>query len=261
MTELQLNALQLNAPEFNPATLARSPNFGPRPDGANVDLLILHYTGMPHDDQALAWLQNPQSQVSCHYFVHQDGRILQLVSENARAWHAGLSSWDDLTDINSHSIGIEIANPGHNHGYRAFPDMQIEAVKLLCLDIIQRRKIRAECVLAHSDIAPERKEDPGELFPWADFADAGIGHYVPPALIGDGRFFQLGDEGEPVAALQAMFALYGYGCPQTSVFCEKTNAVVTAFQRHFRPERVDGVADQSTIVTLHQLLQTLKALK
>ncbi|MEP4804275.1 MAG: N-acetylmuramoyl-L-alanine amidase, partial [Hyphomicrobiales bacterium] len=202
-------------------------------------------------------LQNPKSQVSCHYFVHQDGRVLQLVSECARAWHAGLSSWQGLEDINSHSIGIEIANPGHNHGYRKFPQVQIDQVKELCSDLLMRHQIKAQHVLAHSDIAPERKEDPGELFPWANFAETGIGHYVTPASIADGRFFQLGDQGEPVAALQAMFALYGYACPQSGEFCEKTFAVVTAFQRHFRPERVDGVADQSTIVTLHQLLQAL----
>lgn len=256
-----MSDLALISPEFEGALLARSPNFGPRPDGADIDLLILHYTGMPDDDQALAWLQNPKSQVSCHYFVHQDGRILQLVLENARAWHAGLSSWHDLQDINSHSIGIEIANPGHNHGYRAFPDVQIEAVKALCRDIVQRYAIKPERVLAHSDIAPERKEDPGELFPWEAFSQAGIGHYMPPAPIGDGRFFQLGDQGEPVAALQAMFALYGYGCPQSGAFCEKTRAVVTAFQRHFRPTLVDGIADQSTIATLHQLLQSLNSYK
>lgn len=255
-----MSELALNAPEFDGAGLARSPNFGPRPVGANVDILILHYTGMPDDDQALSWLQNPKSQVSCHYFVHQDGRILQLVSEAARAWHAGLSSWHGLKDINSQSIGIEIANPGHNHGYRAFPQEQIDAVKRLSAEIVDRHKISPQRVLAHSDIAPERKEDPGELFPWAEFAAAGVGHYVPPASIGDGRFFQSGDQGEPVAALQAMFELYGYGCPQSGVFCETTCAVVTAFQRHFRPERVDGVADQSTIVTLHQLLQALDTL-
>lgn len=252
-----MNDLTLNVPEFHAAKLARSPNFGPRPEGSTIDLLILHYTGMPDDEQALAWLQNPKSQVSCHYYVHQDGRILQLVSENARAWHAGLGTWHDLEDINSNSIGIEIANPGHEHGYLPFPDTQIEAVKELCKDIVERRGIRTERVLAHSDIAPERKEDPGELFPWASFAEEGIGHFVAPAPRGDGRFFQVGDEGEPVAALQAMFALYGYGCPQSGTYCRQTSAVVTAFQRHFRPEKVDGVADQSTIATLHQLLQAL----
>lgn len=239
------------------ATPAPSPNFGPRPDNQSVKLLILHYTGMPDDGQALSWLCNSQSQVSSHYFVHQNGEIVQLVREKDRAWHAGVSSWQGASDINSCSIGIEIANPGHEHGYREFPDKQIEAVKKLCQGIIARHAIRPEHVLAHSDIAPERKEDPGELFPWSYLAENKIGHLVPPNPVGDGRFFQLGDQGEPVAALQTMFQLYGYGCPQSGHYCEVTRAVVRAFQRHFRPERVDGIADQSTIATLHQLLSSL----
>lgn len=252
-----MSELVLSSSEFSGAGLARSPNFGERPETAKVDMLILHYTGMPDDEQALAWLQNPKSQVSCHYFVHKNGQILQLVSEAARAWHAGVSCWKNVDDINSCSIGIEIANPGHNHGYEAFPKTQVEAVVRLCNDIICRHEIRPERVLAHSDIAPERKEDPGELFPWDEFSEAGIGHFQIAAPIEDGRFFQLGDQGKPVAALQAMFSLYGYDCPQTADFCKKTQAIVVAFQRHFRQERVDGVADQSTIVTLHQLLQAL----
>lgn len=254
-----MTAPTITVPDHASATLAPSPNFGSRPDGQSADLLILHYTGMPDDDQALSWLQNPASQVSCHYFIHQDGRILQLVSEGARAWHAGVSSWQGITDINSCSIGIEIANPGHDHGYHAFCDVQVEAAKGLCQDIIRRHSIRPEHVLAHSDIAPERKDDPGELFPWPYFAENGIGHFSAPKPLGDGRFFQLGDEGEPVAALQAMFQLYGYGCPQSGRFCALTGAVVRAFQRHFRPELVDGIADQSTIATLHELLIALQA--
>mgnify|MGYP000159163907 CR=1 FL=1 len=132
---------------------------------------------------------------------------------------------------------------------------------MLCKNIVERHGIRSERILAHSDIAPDRKEDPGELFPWANFAEDDIGHFVTPAPIGDGRFFQLGDAGEPVAALQAMFALYGYGCPQSGTYCEQTSLVVTAFQRHFRPAQIDGIADQSTIVTLHQLLQALTTIR
>lgn len=249
----------LSKPNYASARLAPSPNFGARPGNHRVELLILHYTGMPDDDQALSWLRNPMSQVSCHYFIHQNGEILQLVSEDARAWHAGVSCWQGMNDINSSSIGIEIANPGHDHGYHAFAAPQIEALKGLCVEIIQRYQIRPEHVLAHSDIAPERKDDPGELFPWAHLSEDGIGHFVPPKPLGDGRFFQLGDEGEPVAALQAMFRLYGYECPQSGSYCAQTCAVVRAFQRHFRPELVDGIADQSTIATLHDLLTALQA--
>ena len=253
-----MNMPVLSSVDHKAAMLAPSPNFGPRPDNQSVELLILHYTGMPDDDQALSWLQDPQSQVSSHYFVHQNGEILQLVAEKDRAWHAGVSNWQGINDINSCSIGIEIANPGHDHGYRAFPDVQIGALTGLCQDIIARHAIRPEHVLAHSDIAPERKDDPGELFPWAYLAENQIGHLVAPKPLGDGRFFQLGDQGEPVAALQAMFQLYGYGCPQSGHYCEVTRAVVRAFQRHFRPELVDGIADQSTIATLHQLLSSLQ---
>ncbi|PCJ90309.1 MAG: N-acetylmuramoyl-L-alanine amidase [Hyphomicrobiales bacterium] len=252
-----MSELALKKANFTGAELAPSANFGPRVDDAAIDILILHYTGMPDDDQAQAWLQSEQSQVSSHYFVHEDGRVVQLVAETARAWHAGRSAWKNNIDINSSSIGIEIANPGHEHGYRAFPDEQILAVIALCQDILARQSIEPERVLAHSDIAPLRKEDPGELFPWQQLAQAGIGHYLPPVDIADGRYFQVGDEGEPVAALQAMFGLYGYDCPQTGQFDAQMKAVVVAFQRHFRPLRVDGIADQSTIASLHQLLQAL----
>ncbi|MEO1066593.1 MAG: N-acetylmuramoyl-L-alanine amidase, partial [Pseudomonadota bacterium] len=194
----------------------------------------------------------------CHYFVFEDGRIVQSVPERSRAWHAGLSSWKGERDINSRSIGIEIANPGHEHGYCAFPAAQIEAVIALSADICARNRIPAERVLAHSDVAPARKQDPGEKFPWDLLHKSGIGHYVVPEPLNDGRFFQRGDMGEPVEALQSMFALYGYGLAIDGVFSEQTEHVVRAFQRHFRPETVDGVADASTISTLHKLLSALK---
>ncbi|HUG60678.1 MAG TPA: N-acetylmuramoyl-L-alanine amidase [Methylomirabilota bacterium] len=239
---------------------AASPNHGPRPDGATVDLLILHYTGMPSGEGALRWLCDPASQVSCHYVAFEDGGIVQIVDEDRRAWHAGVSSWRGDTDINSRSIGIEMVNPGHEHGYRAFPDAQIAAVTALCADIVGRHGIQPRNVLAHSDIAPLRKEDPGELFPWAELAAVGVGHFAEPAPIRGGRFLQAGEEGEPVAALQSMLALYGYDTPLTGRFCDVTAAVVRAFQRHFRPARVDGIADVSTIETLHRLLKALPSL-
>lgn len=231
-----------------------SPNHGPRPEGTTVDMLVLHYTGMPSEDGALAWLCDPASQVSSHYVVREDGRVFQLVDEARRAWHAGKSFWHGITDVNAHSIGIEICNPGHAFGYRPFPNLQIEAVLDLCHDILARHAIAPRDVVAHSDVAPTRKEDPGELFPWARLAEEGIGRFVEPSPIGGGRFFHEGDEGQPVAALQAMLAMAGYDMPPTGVFDPQTVAVLTAFQRHFRPERVDGIADRSTIDTLHRLL-------
>jgi N-acetylmuramoyl-L-alanine amidase len=240
-------------------SLKLSPNHGERIGTEPVDMLILHYTGMPDADGALARLCYPAAEVSAHYFVYENGHVLQLVPENRRAWHAGLSCWDGETDINSRSIGVEIVHPGHDeHGHISpYPDAQIAAVQRLCADIITRHRIAAARVLAHSDIAPGRKRDPGELFPWQRLAEVGIGHWVRPAPIRDGRFFAEGDNGQPVEALQAMFAMYGYHLPVTGVFDARTQAVVTAFQRHFRPERIDGVADASTITTLRDLIAGL----
>jgi N-acetylmuramoyl-L-alanine amidase len=237
-----------------------SPNHGPRPEGAPVDHLVLHYTGMPSADGALRWLCDPASQVSCHYLVFEDGRIHQLVEEDRRAWHAGVSCWRGVTDLNSRSIGIEIANPGHQWGYVPFPNEQVDAVIALCRDILNRRAIPARNVVAHADVAPLRKEDPGELFPFDRLAAAGVGHFVPPTPIRGGRFLGSGDTGPPVRALQEMLALYGYPGPVDGTFGEETAAAVRAFQRHFRQERVDGVADVSTVDTLHRLLSALPSL-
>ncbi len=231
-----------------------SPNHGERKDGHPPSMLVLHYTGMPDEGEALQWLCNPMSQVSAHYFVFGDGRVLQMVPEARRAWHAGVSSWDGETDINSRSIGIEIANPGHPGGLPPFPDGQIDSVVALTRDILTRWRIAAVRVLAHSDVAPGRKLDPGEAFPWERLHRAGVGHWVAPAPIRDGRFFSRGDRGMPIEALQAMLAMYGYGVRINGVFDEDTEKVVAAFQRHFRPERVDGVADASTITTLRNLI-------
>ena len=217
-------------------------------------MLVLHYTGMPDEGEALQRLCNPLAEVSAHYMVFENGHVLQLVPEARRAWHAGVGSWVGETDINSCSIGIEIANPGHEGGLPPFGEAQIASVIGLCRDIVLRWAIRPERVLAHSDVAPGRKRDPGERFPWMRLHDAGIGHLVRAAPIRDGRFFARGEEGQPIAALQSMLALYGYGVAITGLFDEATEAVVAAFQRHFRPERVDGIADASTIATLHDLI-------
>ena len=233
-----------------------SPNHGERKNGCRPDMVILHYTGMPDEGEALQWLCNPVSQVSAHYFVFGDGRVLQLVPEMRRAWHAGISTWDGEADINSRSVGIEIAHPGHPGGLPPFQEAQIDSVAQLTGDIVTRWRIAPERVLAHSDVAPRRKQDPGEHFPWERLHRAGVGHWVKPAPISDGRFFSRGDRGMPVEALQAMLAMYGYGLKITGTFDEDTECVVAAFQRHFRPERIDGVADASTITTLRDLIAT-----
>ena len=231
-----------------------SPNHGDRRGAGTIDLLILHYTGMPDSTQALNWLCNTASEVSSHYFVFESGRVLQLVPESRRAWHAGASSWKGESDINSRSIGSEIANPGPDDPDHAYPQAQIDAVIALCRDIITRNPIQPEGVLAHSDVAPGRKIDPGEVFPWRRLHEAGVGHYVDPEPISGGRFFQEGDVGQPVEALQSMLAAYGYSLQISGTFDRATRQVVEAFQRHFRREKVDGVADSSTITTLYKLI-------
>ena len=144
----------------------QSPNFNERRGGARPSLILLHYTGMESAGAALARLCDPVAEVSAHYMVYEDGRVVQMVDEAHRAWHAGVSQWGDIVDVNSHSIGIEMVNPGHEFGYRAFPQVQVTAVKVLCRGIMARWDIGAEGVLGHSDVAPGRKVDPGELFPW-----------------------------------------------------------------------------------------------
>ena len=234
-----------------------SPNFSPRRGFARPDMIILHYTGMATGAAAEAWLCDPASEVSSHYLVHEDGRIVQMVRESDRAWHAGKSSWRGETDINSHSVGIEIVNPGHSLGYRNFPKRQIEAVILLCRGISARHAILPQRILAHSDVAPGRKVDPGERFPWRKLAEAGVGHFVAPARSGGLSVLAPGQSGKAVEELQSMLSLYGYGVDITGVFDEPTGVVVGAFQLHFRPRRVDGLADRSTVDTLRRLLQAL----
>jgi N-acetylmuramoyl-L-alanine amidase len=248
-------------PAFQPessvvADVVPSPTHDERKDGRQADIILLHYTGMQSAQEALDRLCSPESKVSSHYFVFEDGRIVQMVQEARRAWHAGVSHWGGETDINSSSIGIEIANPGHDFGYPDFPPRQIAAVTALCRGIIARRGIKPERVLAHSDVAPSRKRDPGEKFPWRLLADSGVGEWVTPSPLSDqGPDFALGEESDAVRGLQIALADFGYGVAATGLFDEATRDVVTAFQRHFRPEKIDGVADGSTQRTLHKLLQ------
>ena len=243
--------------------IVASPNFGPRKDGKRADAIILHYTGMTSAEAALATLCSPAKEVSCHYFVHEDGRIVQMVAEAMRAWHAGASRWREETDMNSRSIGIEIVNAGHEGGVEGgrmppYPNAQVAAVIALCRDIIPRHDIDADCVLAHSDIAPGRKIDPGEAFPWRRLHEAGVGHWVKPSIMAPTksphRVLKAGDVGFDVIYFQDNLARYGYGVEQTGVYDAQTERAVRAFQRHFRPKRVDGLGDVSTRRTLNALL-------
>ena len=239
---------------------APSPNFDTR--RAPPDILVLHYTGMQTGEAALARLRDPEARVSAHFVVEEDGRIFSLVPEERRAWHAGRGVWQGETDVNAASIGIEIVNPGHEFGYRPFPDAQVAAVIALTADIRSRWSIPDARIIAHSDLAPDRKEDPGELFPWKALAGAGHGLWFEPAaerIAALGGFLQIGDEGIGVVVLRAGLHRLGYGLQPGSTYDEDTATTVRAFQRHWRQSRVDGVADGETRATLMGVLQLATA--
>lgn len=240
-----------------PIAIRPSPNFNDRPLPATIDILVLHYTGMGSAEAAIDRLCDPDAKVSSHYLVDEGGQVLRLVDEDKRAWHAGVSSWAGIDDLNGRSIGIEIVNAGHDGGCPPYPDVQMQAVEQLCQEIISRHPIRPRSVVAHSDIAPGRKEDPGEWFDWARLARAGVGVWVEPVDIIEGPVLKCGDRGDPVSELQFRLANYGYGIEVLGVYDAKTEAVVKAFQRHFRPKKVDGVADLSTVATLRLLLDAV----
>lgn len=226
-----------------------SPNHDARSDDA-VDILLLHYTGMASAGAAQARLCEAAAKVSCHYMVDEDGTIVQLVSEARRAWHAGVSFWQGATDINSRSIGIEIVNGGHDFDCPDFPARQINAVIALCRDIQSRYPILPERVLAHSDIAPGRKRDPGEKFPWRVLHQSGVGLWVEPEPV-----FDTAELLDDHSALKLKAALRDYGYKLNPDDDDATTQdVVAAFQRHFRPQRVDGAMDTSTARTLARLM-------
>jgi N-acetylmuramoyl-L-alanine amidase len=211
-----------------------SPNFDSRGEQA-VDMLVLHYTGMKTAQEAIDRLCNAEAKVSAHYVVDEDGSIYRLVHETMRAWHAGVSYWRGATNINQRSIGIEIVNPGHEFGYRPFPPAQMTAVQKLCRDILTRHDIPGRNVVAHSDVAPARKEDPGELFGWKTMAAMGVGLWPEASAT-------------LAPAAQAELADYGYDPANP----EKA---IIAFQRHFRPHKLDGVWDEESAQLLAALLR------
>ncbi|MGF1650587.1 MAG: N-acetylmuramoyl-L-alanine amidase [Hyphomicrobiaceae bacterium] len=216
------------------------------------DMLVLHYTGFADTESAIDYLAEAHGRVSCHYVVSETGEIVQMVPEQLRAWHAGQSDWEGKTDNNGRSIGIEIQIPGHDRGYPPFPDEQMRAVIALGLDIVTRHGIAPHRVVAHSDIAPHRKIDPGEKFDWAWCAREGLGLWVPPEPL-EGAHDVIA-EGDDLIAVQLALEAYGYRCPPSGVYDARTVFVIEAFQRHFRPAHIDGRADGSTRRTLERLL-------
>ena len=225
-------------------------------------MLVLHYTGMESAQGAVARLSDPLSKVSAHYVVDEDGSILRLVAEERRAWHAGRGTWQGETDCNAASIGIEIVNPGHEFGYRDFPEPQIDAVISLISDIRTRWTIPDCRIIGHSDLAPDRNQDPGERFPWKGLASVGHGLWFEPAperTAALGAPLGVGDEGLGVIVLRAGLHRLGYGLQPGGDYDGATKLTVEAFQRHWRPAKVDGVADGETRATLMGVLQLATA--
>ena len=232
-----------------------SPNIGERNDGLRPTILVMHYTGLESLERSIRVLADPACEVSCHYVIDTDGRTIQMVSESMRAWHAGVSYWQGATDINSMSIGIEIQNPGHEAGYPDFPEVQMQAVEELSRDIVSRHRIAPSRVLAHSDIAPKRKIDPGEKFDWKRLAHAGVGLWVAPTPAGHPLALPDPERADTsIAQVQRLLAIYGYQVGENGRLDEPTRKTIAAFQRHFRPERVDGLVDLSTLTTLRRLV-------
>lgn len=224
-----------------------SPNFDARPDDTPIDMLVLHYTGMPGRDEALARLTDPAAEVSAHYLIDEDGTCYALVAEEHRAWHAGRSFWRGWRNVNARSIGIELVNPGHEFGYRPFPEAQMASLIALAGGILDRHPIPARNVVAHSDIAPTRKEDPGELFDWPGLAQAGIGLWPAPGRL-SGRPSAGSGHGDGDTGWIRRLALLGYdiGMPEKDGKVA-AKAALKAFQRHFRPACLDGVPDPETL--------------
>ena len=255
-----------------------SPNYDPRREGCPIDILVLHYTGMRTAEEALERLCDPEAKVSSHYTIDRDGRVYRHVDESLRARHAGVSWWAGERDVNSRSIGIELVNPGHEFGYVSFPEPQIEALIELARGILARHPIPPHRVVGHSDVAPARKMDPGELFPWLRLAEYGVRDYFfPPPLqwhrppryakasadkenlLGRRRMLQplkAGAASGGGSEFVHRFAQFGYGVPPEVDI--PLAIVVTAFQRHFRPEKIDGIADDETKARLTALLDMME---
>lgn len=233
---------------------APSPNFNDRK--TPIDMLVLHYTGMETGKAALDRMCDAEAQVSAHYMLWEDGRIVQLVGEDKRAWHAGVSSWQGDEDLNSRSIGIEIVNGGHDWpladgSLPAYPEAQIEALITLCQGILSRWDIPQTRIVGHSDIAPLRKDDPGEHFPWERLARARIGLWPETnskdVLTTIGNGLGAGEKSSAVERLQVMLSEIGYALPKTGFYDPATEAVVKAFQRRWVQDRVSGQGDLRTL--------------
>jgi N-acetylmuramoyl-L-alanine amidase len=215
-------------------------NYDSRPKTAPIDMLVIHYTDMETAEEALDLLCSPASKVSSHYLISENGHIYRLVEEENRAWHAGVSFWKGRTKLNDYSIGIELANPGHRCGYKDFPQKQIDALIQLSHGIMSRHHIPPYHVVAHSDIAPDRKKDPGEKFPWKILAQHNIGFWPSKKLE------VMVPHTIEVFLVQQMLSRIGYHVPMHGMYDPGTKLVIEAFQRHFCPHKVHGIIDPET---------------
>ncbi len=231
---------------------APSPNFDARI--APPDMVVVHYTGMQSGEAALERLRDPAAKVSAHYMIGQDGGVFRLVAEEKRAWHAGVSFWKGERDINARSIGVELVNPGHEHGYTPFPEPQLSALAALLDAMRERWQIADADIVGHSDVAPDRKVDPGERFPWRRLAEAGHGLWTEPDPA-PGPPLSEGDSGLGVFVFQAGLKRLGYDCAPSGEFDPATRTLVEAFQRHWRPADFHGVVDGETRARLMALLR------
>lgn len=233
-----------------------SPNFDERPENVNIDTLVLHYTGMVSKEAAISRLVSNEAQVSCHYLIDEDGEVIYMVPEDKRAWHAGISCWRGRASVNHNSIGIELVNPGHEFGYREFPKKQMNSLIILCSDIVSRYRIEGRNVVGHSDIAPLRKEDPGELFNWQILAEHGIGLWPKIGKVANPSkmLISKGEENIAVGRVQKMLSDYGYHLKVDGYYGEKTEIVIKAFKRHFVQNDVNIIWNNIAEATIIELL-------
>jgi N-acetylmuramoyl-L-alanine amidase len=232
-----------------------SPNFDTRPDARHPDMLVLHYTGMQTAEDAISRLADPNAKVSAHYVICEDGVVVKMVAEENRAWHAGVSHWAGEGSVNSFSIGVEIVNPGHEWGYQAFPNSQMQTVLQLTKQIVERHNIPKNRVLGHSDVAFSRKTDPGELFNWHLLAENGVGFVAPSELVRGTEYVSSHSTALEISSLQSKLKQFGYGLDVTGDYCDATKDCVTAFQRHWFQSGVSGLADVETLAKLNFLLK------
>lgn len=236
---------------------APSPNWDTRPEGCSVDTVVIHYTGMKSGPEALSRMCDADAKVSAHYMIEDDGTLFRLISEEKRAWHAGVSCWRGRDNINHNSIGIELVNPGHEFGYKPFPALQIEALLRLLSEIRERHSIPLHGYVGHSDIAPDRKTDPGELFPWRVLAEHGFGVWSDVDGSNTEIILQKGEAGPEINSLNKQLGMLGYNCANNLIYDVNLERVILAFQAHWRPQEVTGCYDRGTALILNDIILKL----